>query len=272
MQIQIKEFPPGEYLKPYVARFWTGGFNLHGAATLRQRVIPNGYVELVIHLSDQHCILDKNGRWSVSPLSTLIGLHTSTYEVQFSDMVQVFGIRFKPEGFFRIFGVPAAAFGNTFDDMEPVAGREFSDFCFRLKHAPGLLQMLGLAENYLLKTLRKSRKQSWDYINHAAEIIRTSNGFMRIGELASQICISPRQLERSFKQQIGISPKHYMRIARLNEVHRQLESGARFNFTALSYDCGYSDQAHFIRDFRAFTGERPAAFVKNREQFIVNAQ
>ncbi len=272
MHVQINEFAPGECLKPFVAQFWSGDFNLPGGNSLRQRVVPNGYVELVIHLTDQHCDLKKGGSWMASPEYTIIGLHTSAYEVQFCDNVQVFGIRFKPEGFFRVFGLPAAEFGNTFDDIGQVAGREFSSFCSQLKHSADLLQMLYLSEDYLWKRLKKNQKQRQDYLNHAAEIIRQSNGFIRMEELAKQIFISPRQLERSFKRQIGISPKHYMRIARLNEVQRQLERAAKFDFTGLSYECGYSDQAHFIRDFRRFTGEKPSAFVKNRGQFIVNAR
>jgi transcriptional regulator GlxA family with amidase domain len=77
-------------------------------------------------------------------------------------------------------------------------------------------------------------------------------------------------LEREFKQKIGISPKQYMRIARLNGVQRLIENNTTQDFTNISYEGGYADQAHFIREFKTFTGESPKAFVKKRKDFIVN--
>ena len=62
-----------------------------------------------------------------------------------------------------------------------------------------------------------------------------------------------------------------MRLARLNEVNRLLEKHRQLDLAAVAYESGYADQAHFIRDFKHFTGEKPTAFVRERGQFIVNA-
>lgn len=61
-----------------------------------------------------------------------------------------------------------------------------------------------------------------------------------------------------------------MRIARLNEVHKKLESREELELTQAAFDCGYADQAHFIRDFKSIMGVKPTIFIKNRDQFIVN--
>lgn len=270
MNIQTHEFVPCKPLQPFVEFFWRGEFNINGDGMLRQKVLPNGYVELVVHLSDLHCHLFKNSLWNPSPAYTLIGLHSHPYQVQFSDYVRVFGIRFKPESFSDIFGVPAAEFGDTFDDVSSVLGQSFHIYCEQLRHTESLSEMLALTEQYLLWQLERQHFHEESYINKAAEIIRQSKGFIRIEELAKQVYVSSRQLERSFKQKVGVSPKFYMRIARLNEAHRLLENNPSLKLTHLSYECGYADQAHFIRDFNTLTGIRPKHFVKNREAFIVN--
>lgn len=87
-----------------------------------------------------------------------------------------------------------------------------------------------------------------------------------------RVYISQRQLEREFKNKVGISPKRYLRITRMNEVHRLLEANEQLNFTEIAYRSGYTDQAHFIKDFKKITGERPTIFVKEREQFLVNTR
>jgi AraC-like DNA-binding protein len=269
MGMEIKEFRPSSELSPYVELFWTGSFNINSAGLLQQRVVPYGYVELIIHLSDDHCELLQGAGHSPSPDYTLIGLFTKHYDVHFRRLVKVFGIRFKPEGIYHTFGTPASEVHQSFVDMENIAGRKFSEVCSKLRETSSATQMISLAEEYLLKNISSSRINLY-YLNRAAEIIRQRKGNISITELSGKVYISTRQLEREFRQKLGISPKSYMRIARLNEVNRKIQNGERVDLTSISYAAGYSDQAHFIRDFRQFTGESPKVFISKKEKFIVH--
>jgi AraC-like DNA-binding protein len=269
MRVKIKEYKPCRELRPYVELFWTGNFNIDSAGLLSQRVVPYGYVELIIHLSDDHCELLQGSFHSPSPDYTLIGLFTKHYDVHFRKHVRVFGIRFKPEGIYNAFRVPASEVHQGFADMESFTGSHFREFCSSLRESVSHPGMISLTEKYLLKRLNSSRLNLY-YLNIAAEIIRQKNGVISMNELAGKVFISTRQLEREFKQKLGISPKSYMRIARLNEVNRKINSGERIDLTELSYTAGYSDQAHFIRDFREFTGESPKVFLSKRDEFLVH--
>jgi len=269
MSIQVTEYKPIKYLQPYVELFWKGDFNVTRMTGFRQLVVPNGFLDLIIHLSDHHCDLPSDGRWSQSPDYTIIGLYTKPYEVRFSDLVNTFGIRFKPEGIYNLFGVPASLFSESYDDMELVLGQSFRNYCARMKEAPEIKQRLKLTEQYLLKQLEKNNSEL-NYVNYAAEMIRKSDEFNKIEEIPGKVYVSLRQLEREFKKKIGTTPKRYMRIARLNEVHKKLEENDELELTQVAFDCGYADQAHFIRDFKSIMGVNPTLFVKERDQFIVN--
>lgn len=269
MNVEIKEYKPSQKLNPYVELFWSGDFNLNAVNFLSQRVIPYGYVELIIHLTDNHCELLQGVEHAPSPDYTLIGLFTKPYDVHFRNHVKVFGIRFKPEGIYHAFGVPASEVHQNYADMEAVAGSQFKDFCSRLRETESTEEMISLTEEYLFNKI-SSNKVNLYYLNLAAELIRNYNGNITIPELAGKVYISSRQLEREFKQKIGISPKGYMRIARLNDVNRKIISGRRIDLTEVSFSSGYSDQAHFIRDFKQFTGESPKVFINHREKFIVH--
>lgn len=153
--------------------------------------------------------------------------------------------------------------------MEALAGPGFKTFFARLRAAALPSERLALSETFLCKKL-ESNAPGLYYLNRAAEMIRRRKGLISIDELAAKAYISPRQLEREFKQKIGMPPKQYMRLARLNEANRLLEEHDQPELAAIAYESGYADQAHFIRDFRHFTGEKPTAFLKEREQFIVN--
>lgn len=258
-------------MAPFVELFWEGDFNTVLHQRLVQQVAPNGFVELVIHLSEEHCFLPRLNSWSSSPDYTIIGLYTRPYEVRFFHYVKVFGIRFKPEGIYNLFGVPASEFKESYEDMELVLGGRFKEYCHRLRETKRVESKLKLSEEYLLS---KASEQQLDltYLNRAAELIRKSDTFHKIDDLSGKVYISLRQLEREFLHKIGITPKNYMRLARLNEVHRKLEQGNTLKFTDVAFECGYADQAHFIRDFKTFMGVKPTVFMKEKERFIVNTQ
>lgn len=265
----IKEYNPSSRLGAYVELFWFGRFNLNETPLLSQRVIPNGYIELIIHLTESHCELLQGRDYQSSPDYTLIGLFLEPYDVHFREKVRVFGIRFKPERISHVFGLPASEIHAAFADMASFAGRNFREYTSRIRDADSVDEMIRLSEKYLLGNVNRS-KMTLYYLNRAAEIIRRKKGLISMEELADKAYISIRQLEREFRQKIGISPKNYMRIARLNEVNRIIGKGRRLPLTDVSYACGYSDQAHFIRDFKHFTGESPKNFIRERGRYIVN--
>ena len=265
----MKEYAPSLHLGAYVELFWFGQFNVAQTPLLSQRVIPNGYIELIIHLTDAHCELLQGRDYETSPDHTLIGLFTQPYDVHFRETVRVFGIRFKPEGIYHVFGMSASEIHAAFADMESFAGRNFREFTGKIRTSDSVGEMRRLSEEYLLGKVNR-RRLDLSYLNRAAEIIRRKKGLISMEELAGKAYISMRQLEREFRQKVGLSPKNYMRIARLNEVNRILTKGRRLLLTDVSYKCGYSDQAHFIRDFKHFTGESPKKFLKERDRYIVN--
>ncbi len=265
----IKEYKPSAQLSPFVELFWTGDFNVNAKDLFSQRVIPYGYVELIIHLSDEHCELLYGTSHLPSPDYTIIGLFTKPYDVHFRKRVKVFAIRFKPEGMYYAFGTPASEVQQKYEDMECIAGKNFRSLTTRLKESETTLKRIQLTEQYLIKNINNSKLNLY-YLNRAADIIRNSKGMLSLNELAGKVYISSRQLEREFKQKLGISPKQYMRIARLNEVNRRITSGKRIDLTDLSHSIGYSDQSHFIKDFKNITGESPKVFINKKEEFIIN--
>lgn len=92
----------------------------------------------------------------------------------------------------------------------------------------------------------------------ALQLIHQYKGNIRISELAAQLHISQSPLEKRFRQAIGTSPKKFSAIVRMKwaiQHHHPQQS-----LTNLSYHAGFYDQAHFIKEFRTFTGQTPEDF------------
>ena len=232
------------------------------------KVIPNGCLELIIHLNEWHCDLQNAIGWSRSPEYMIVGMHTKPYFVQFGNWVKVFAIRFKPDGFHNIFRIPPSAIKDSKEDFSQIMGIQFRDFSHRIKEKKSFMAMISCAENQLLKNLDHKIISS-NYVSLAAEVIRQTKS-IKMKDLPNHVYISMRQLDRQFKEQLGISPKHYMRITRLNEVQRLLNNDYRMDLTSVAYHCGYSDQAHFINEFKSFTGALPTMFIRGKNTYISN--
>lgn len=92
--------------------------------------------------------------------------------------------------------------------------------------------------------------------------MRVGQGQVSIPELAQQFAIGQRQLERLYRRQVGMSPRKYAQLIRVETARRALQNVSGESTTRLAADLGYYDQSHFIRDFSAVIGMTPYSYMK----------
>lgn len=109
---------------------------------------------------------------------------------------------------------------------------------------------------FLLAHLRDDDGDS--EVAQAVALLEQSQTRMRIANLAQQVGLSQSALERRFHRQVGIAPRKYASLVRLRRVVRLRETGT--DLTTIAHAAGYTDQAHFIKDFRNYVGFAPGAF------------
>jgi len=92
----------------------------------------------------------------------------------------------------------------------------------------------------------------------AVTLIYGSKGSMKMKELHQQLHISQSAFEKRFRKLVGTSPKKFASIVRFNTVLHDL--GREKSLTEICYDNHFFDQAHFIKDFKQYTGDSPEQF------------
>jgi AraC-like DNA-binding protein len=134
-------------------------------------------------------------------------------------------------------------------------GNKLTSFTDALFHAPTPERKIELANTFFLKQFasKLGNLAIADRINHT---ILDHKGFLSMDELAKQYSISPRHLRRIFKAETGISPKYYARLKRFEFTWFCANSG-KFNWREFTGAHGFYDQAHLIREFKAFSGITP---------------
>lgn len=258
---------PTPLLRPFIEQYWEGIYRGSSSAALQQKVLPTGYIEMVLHLSVARCEMKFSSAWGNSAAFSLVGFCTAPFLLQFRDRVEVFCIRLKPEALYFIFDIPAAEFINSSGNLEEIFGPSFTRFCLQIEELKTFEERTQLADRYFLNKLDKAGKRQ-SYLHKAAHLIRYSNCELSVESLSNKVCISTRQLEREFKDKLGVSPKTYMRIMRLHGILQLITEQPELNLSQLSYLGGYADQAHFIRDFKNLTGELPSAYLTGPQNFV----
>jgi len=84
--------------------------------------------------------------------------------------------------------------------------------------------------------------------------------------IAARAYLSPSQLERRFRQLTGVSPKTFARLVRFEAVRDSLFMDPAYPPAKVAHDFGYTDQAHFIHDFKAFAGRTPGALMAQLQE------
>ncbi len=118
-------------------------------------------------------------------------------------------------------------------------------------------QRVSAVERFLIG--RMNNEQPDKLVLAALALIHKSKGNIRISELIEQLHTSQSPLEKRFRRAVGTSPKKFASIVRLKNVVQQ--HTGKLSLTELGYEAGFYDQAHFIKEFKAFAGQTPEKFL-----------
>jgi AraC-like DNA-binding protein len=240
-------------LSPYVECIWAVSAKRHGRAA--ERIVPDGCPEIIVHLGDPfERLIGK--RWRRQPRAFLAGTLTRPLTVRGGGHVLTIGLRFRPAGFTALFG---GSLAGTADHEVPLGNLVGADRCrdlvARLDAARSVPRRLDAAMAWLVE--QRPRDGAVTASAPALRLIVRARGQMQMVELARRLDVSRRQLERSFLRDLGIGPKMYARIVRLNTVLARLDEVERASAVDVALQAGYFDQAHLLRDFRLLAGRSP---------------
>lgn len=101
--------------------------------------------------------------------------------------------------------------------------------------------------------------------HYIAAQMRAHNGNLRLSRLIDEVDLSSRHVRRRFIGLMGITPKTFARQLRLSKIMARADQGPTPNWADLSYETGYCDQSHFVRECRSLTAQTPSQVHANRQ-------
>jgi AraC-like DNA-binding protein len=176
----------------------------------------------------------------------------------------------QPYGAYHLWGVPANELYNCFFPAEEVFKHRMHEIAHALMNAAQLSERIQLLNNFLLQQINKSKGID-PVIIQAINLIIQHEGVISVELLLQSLFVTERTLERKFKHSIGISPKRFIEVVRLNvSAKRMQRMKEKQNLAGVAYESGYFDQAHFIKDFRKFTGLTPQQYYEQVHPLALN--
>ncbi|KAA2239393.1 AraC family transcriptional regulator [Chitinophaga agrisoli] len=267
MRMQLTPIKPHPQLKGYVSKIWVFESSGRVPAEDMRLIVPNGMVKLTIPFKNgvsgrntEMFYLSKESRL------TLIGIGDIPAIIDLEEDAPSgnIGIEFSPVGAYRFFQLPQSAIKNRIFLLEDVLGKTARDVQERIANHPSIPQKLQIVQQYLISMLRLSQADA--VIDYCIDCIKKSNGMITVGALQSKTGYSSRWLYDKFMDKVGLSPKNLSSIIRFQRIYAPWARGHEHAFKDKLYDYFY-DQAHFIKEFKRFTGSSPLKYVKSENEF-----
>ena len=220
-------------------------------------IMPDGIVELVFHYGDPFYTWQDGSRFS-QPRSFAISMMRKCIAIESSGRIGILAVRFYPWGAYHVFDTPIA----TFLDQTIGTDRLWSNHdqvMADVLSADGSEQRVARVQQFLLEQLDVYRRDE-PAVDEAVKLIRRSKGRLSIEEVCARTGFSAKQLGRKLVGSVGVTPKIFSRVTRFLDICSRLGDHRHLTLAQLAHDCGFHDQAHFIKEFKAFAGFTPREF------------
>jgi AraC-like DNA-binding protein len=251
--------PPGRDMAAIVVEYWEVEGRL---SPFREKVLPNGCVELMINLGPPHRLLTAGGS-SVWERAWFSGLHDRSLAIESLSGTHLVSARLHPLGATSLFGPAVAGAVNAVVDLEMLLGHGAHELRERLLRAASPEERFGLLEQFLRPRISQGDVSS-ALVRTAARRIEETHGSLRIASLHAELGVSRKHLWLLFARDVGMSPKAYAQIQRFVWTLARLRESTSVDWPRLALDAGYSDQSHLARDFRRVAEASPTEFLRTR--------
>lgn len=247
------------FLRSY-AGYWDSGFSPYEV-----RVVPTGRAVVVINLAEPFAQVRRigaPGTGSGRIGSLVVGLEDSPTLCGHHGGQEAIRLELTPLGAYRLFALPMGELAQHVVELHHVLGPGAELLVERLAATVDWAGRFDLLDAVLLDRLGRGPEPSPE-VGHAYRLLARTAGLIPVARLAAEVGWSKSYLIRRFTEQIGLTPKTYGRVLRFDRAVRMLGRGGT-TLAETSAVCGFYDQAHLNREFRALADTTPGRMLSAR--------
>jgi AraC-like DNA-binding protein len=258
--IDILDSPLNQFIDHF---FYYTGFNPEHTV---DRYLPDGEVQIIFDLTDYpKYIYDNESLTEIQSCQNVwfSGFRTEPITIPAGRESEMLIVQFKKGKAFPFLSEPMNNLTNYVVDAELVLKAEILNIREQLLELnPPERKFRCLEENLLKCYLRQLRENP--FVDFAISKIYHSPSQVSIKEISENVGYSHKHMVKIFKENVGVTPKTFLRIIRFQKAIQQIENHDFVDWSSIAYNCGFYDQSHFIADFKLFSGFTPTEYLKHR--------
>jgi len=246
--------PPHPALRPFLASY--EGYLETGVVPSRMRTLPTRHTVVIISFGPPLRLqVPDPGVRTTEYDSFIAGMHDGHGMYSHPGGQRGIQLDVTPLGSYTLFGVPMGGLANQAVELGAILGPRADAFVARLAETPDWAVRFDLLDDLLLHRLEVGPEPAPE-VTRAWQLLYRSGGRMNVADLAGDVGWSRKHLGNRFRDQAGLSPKVMARVLRF---HRAVDLMTRDlpSWVDIALACGYYDQAHLNREFKAMSGCTP---------------
>ncbi len=249
---------PAEPLRRYIENYWSVDHAPGEDVDLRVEVFVDARPDLIFNFEASYRREVIGGATTVLENSNLDAQRLVPIRILQHGAVRIVGVRFHLGGLAPFTRGRLDRWSGQTPAPELVFGDESGELESSLRAASDIESSAQLLDEFFLARMRLSAAQATFERTLAALV--AGDGRTTVSELAAVAATSPRQVERVFARALGFPPKTVGRVLRFQHALRRLMADPGVSLGEVAAGAGFYDQAHFIRDFRVFSGGVPRGY------------
>ncbi len=228
------------------------------------RFLPNGDSEILIDFHDTpQFIYDNNTLKEIQACHHVwaSGLRTEPITIPSGNGAAMMVISFKKGMAAPFFPFPMEEVSDFVVDADLVWGSDFGDLRERMLETKDIDLRFRYVEEFLLKKFGPKLNLNPCVAFAVGEMIERPDR-LSIARMSEKIGYSQKHFTEMFRKQVGVTPKSYLKIMRFQKAVRVIDAANEIDWGEIALSCGFYDQAHFINDFKHFSGFTPEQYSK----------
>ncbi|MFC0777761.1 DUF6597 domain-containing transcriptional factor [Flavobacterium sp. HJSW_4] len=259
---------PSKELAPYIKHY----LFLDNVKTAVQkfRLFSDGNNGIVFSIKNRLISEIKDEVKEYLPASFLYGQLDTFKDLYSENQITLIIVVFQPNGINQLLGIPANELRNSIVPVEDLFGKKAAELQEKLSEQNNQ-ERLAFLNHFFSSLIVANTTYNQLIINNSLHFIISNQGHFSVKQLVEYTGFSERQLERKFKECVGLNPKKFGGIVRLHHFLKLLKNKpSDTNLTSIVYDAGFSDQSHLIKEFRKHTGITPREYLYSTKKLTNN--